>query len=183
MRQSYLVVGRQRCVLLLWVLQQLVAAAAEFAGQLRRVQLLVERIPQVVMEHLLSFSLDNSRSELLRLHAEFIGFHGEYIRQKVYTYTAIYSCCSLAAGHNRPFRDFLCHAWAFRWLQMPDLRLVISMTKVLSLDSPEHSKPVYEDLSLGLRSWHQGWSWPWSWNTGWRPWPGSWDVTSRSWSR
>jgi len=55
----------------------------EFDGQLSRLQSLVERVPQCLIYQLLHSSLTLSRSELLRLHAEFLGFHTEYIQQKV----------------------------------------------------------------------------------------------------
>ena len=55
----------------------------EFSRQLSRVESLVERVPQCVINDLLQSSLTESRSELLRLHAEFLGFHREYMQQKV----------------------------------------------------------------------------------------------------
>lgn len=55
----------------------------ELVDQLGRVQSLVDRVPLFIIDKLLTSSIHDSRSDLLRLHAEFLGFHKEYIRQKV----------------------------------------------------------------------------------------------------
>ena len=56
---------------------------AEFRRQLGSIQSLLERIPQCIIHHLLQAEVNASRSELMRLHAEFLGFHSECLRQKV----------------------------------------------------------------------------------------------------
>ena len=55
----------------------------EFRRQLSCLQSMVERVPQCIVHRLLQSALTDSRSSLLHLHAEFLGFHSEYIIQKV----------------------------------------------------------------------------------------------------
>ena len=65
------------------MVRQVCCEHAEFGVQLSRLQRLAERVPHCIVQQLLQSSLGDCRAEVLRLHAEFLGFHTEHLRQKV----------------------------------------------------------------------------------------------------